>query len=409
MTLRRCIIHTRTAVLSACFLVGIVLASPAHAEFEWDLEGNIEGEFRYFPTDVKGGERKDANVSLSIDPIVELFFGRDHSVTINPYVRIDQNDGRRTHFDVRQLKWIGVFGKWEVRVGADKVFWGVTESAHLVDIINQDDGVEDVDGEDKLGQPLVSVSYQSDIGTFTGIIMPYFRERTFAGSDGRPRAPLYVDMKNLIYGVGNNNWNPDWAVRYSNFFGPVDLGVSYFSGLSRDPDLVPSLNDDGELVLVPFYDKINQVGVDVQATIGSWLLKFEGITVDPRNSDRYWSFTSGFEYTFYQVFGSDADIGILAEYQWDSRGEIGQATGQNDVFFGLRWEGNDEQTTRVLGGMVFDLDRSTKSVFVEASRRIGNEWRITVDARFFFDVPPDDPLFVFRRDDFIQLRLARFF
>ena len=42
-------------------------------------------------------------------------------------------------------------------VGAAKVFWGTAESRHLVDIINQTDAVEDIDEEDKLGQPMVKV------------------------------------------------------------------------------------------------------------------------------------------------------------------------------------------------------------------------------------------------------------
>ncbi|MFN3230768.1 MAG: hypothetical protein ACE363_01270 [Alphaproteobacteria bacterium] len=391
-------------------MTGIALtALPAHAEFEWELEGNIEAELRLFPNDVEGGMRKDANVSLSIDPIAELFFGRDHSITINPYFRIDQNDGRRTHFDVRQLKWIGVFDNLEVRVGFDKVFWGVTESVHLVDIVNQDDGVEDVDGEDKLGQPLVSLSYVTDFGTFTGIIMPYFRERTFPGRDGRPRAPLFVDTKQDFNATGSNNWHPDFALRYAHTFSVIDLGVSYFDGISRDPMLLPGVGETGDPVLIPFYDKINQIGVDLQATVDAWLLKFEGITVNGRNQDRSWSFGAGFEYTFYQVFESDADIGILVEYLWDSRGSAAPTPFESDLFFGLRWEGNDEQTTRVLGGVIFDLDTGTKNVFIEASRRLGDRWRITVDARFSIDVSPTDPTFPFREDDFVQVRLARFF
>ena len=49
-------------------------------------------------------------------------------------------------------------------MGIDKVFWGVIESRHLVDYINQTDGVEDVDGEDKLGQPMINLGLQRDWG-----------------------------------------------------------------------------------------------------------------------------------------------------------------------------------------------------------------------------------------------------
>ena len=377
---------------------------------EFELEGNIEAEMRMFTNDVDMRDTYQLNFSFGADPILEMFWGRgDQSLTVNPFLRVDQHDRERTHWDIRQLKWIGVFDNWELRAGIDRVFWGVTESAHLVDIINQDDQLEDIDGEDKLGQPLVSASYQSGWGTITAYLLPYFRDRKFPGRKGRPSGPILVDEEQAVFGAGDNRWLLDWALRYTNYFGPIDIGMSYFNGLSRNPVLLPGLNAAGELALTPFYDKINQVGVDTQLTLGAWLFKFEGITVDARNSDRHWSFASGFEYTFYEVFGSGADIGLLVEYLWDSRGQIGPSASESDLFFGVRWEGNDVSTTRVLGGVVLDLDTSSKAVFVEASRRVGENWRITLDARFFLSVPPGDPLFLFRTEDFVQLRLARFF
>ena len=75
---------------------------------------------------------------------------------------------RRTHADLREAYFL-LFGEigdgeWELRVGIDQVFWGVTESQHLVDIINQIDLVEHPNGETKLGQPMVNITYSSDWG-----------------------------------------------------------------------------------------------------------------------------------------------------------------------------------------------------------------------------------------------------
>ena len=80
-----------------------------------------------------------------------------------------------------------MFGDWELRLGIGKVFWGVTESRHLVDTINQSDGVEDIDGEAKLAQPMATLSWIRDWGVVELLVLPYFRERTFAGVEGRPR------------------------------------------------------------------------------------------------------------------------------------------------------------------------------------------------------------------------------
>jgi hypothetical protein len=45
---------------------------------------------------------------------------------------------------VRELNWIHQAETWSLLAGVGKVFGSVTESRHLVDIINQTDLVEDI-------------------------------------------------------------------------------------------------------------------------------------------------------------------------------------------------------------------------------------------------------------------------
>jgi len=55
--------------------------------------------------------------------------------------RLDADDARRTHLDLRELG-VTYLGHGVVGVAVvGNVFWGVTEVHHLVDIINQTDGV----------------------------------------------------------------------------------------------------------------------------------------------------------------------------------------------------------------------------------------------------------------------------
>ena len=75
-----------------------------------------------------------------------------------PSFRFDHEDSARNLIDIQELSWIRVGEDWELRAGVRKVFWGVTESRHLVDVINQLDFTEGLDGEEKLGQPMVNVS-----------------------------------------------------------------------------------------------------------------------------------------------------------------------------------------------------------------------------------------------------------
>ncbi|MBO6504868.1 MAG: hypothetical protein JJ850_05700 [Kordiimonadaceae bacterium] len=327
-----------------------------------------------------------------------------------PYARIDGQDDRRTHFDMREafVRWSG--DEWTVRAGLAKVFWGVAESRHLVDIINQYDTVEDIDEEDKLGQPMLEVSTIRDWGQLTGYVMPVFRKRTFVGRDGRLRFNGIIDNDLARFGEGNEqNADVDFALRYSHYIGDWDVGLSFFHGASREPRLLASSQPG---VLAPFYDDITQFGVDLQYTKDAWLWKFEGI-VRETPFETFAAAVGGFEYSFYGITDSGADLGVLMEYQYDGRSEDFQVAAptiaDNDLFVGARLAMNDSQDTDFLGGVVTDLDDGSMSGLVEASTRIGDFWVVELESRFFVNVDNTNLLSVFRNDSNVTLRVTRYF
>src|ERR1051325_7163987 len=101
--------------------------------------------------------------------------GEHQGFDFSPFVRVDSADDERTHADVRELSWFRSADTWVVRAGVRKVFWGVTESQHLVDIVNQTDLVEDPIGKEKLGQPMVNLTLLNDWGTLDVFVLPGFR------------------------------------------------------------------------------------------------------------------------------------------------------------------------------------------------------------------------------------------
>ena len=268
---------------------------------------------------------------------------------------------------------------FEVLIGANTVFWGVTESVHLVDIINQTDAVADVDGEDKLGQPMVNLELQRDWGLLSLYVMPYFRERTFAGASGRFRGPLPVDDDKAVFESSDAENHIDLALRYSHYIGDVDLGLSVFSGTSREPRLVPA--DDG-MSLVPYYDLIDQLGLDLQYTRDAWLWKLEAIGRDTAN-DSFAAAVGGVEYTIYQLSDSDSDLGLLIEYQYDGRDESEPLTlADNDIFVAARFALNDMQDTSALLGAAYDVETGATYLNLEAERRIGENYVLELQSPF---------------------------
>ncbi|HSM32161.1 MAG TPA: hypothetical protein VK854_15795, partial [Woeseiaceae bacterium] len=286
------------------------------------------------------------------------------------------------------------------------VFWGVTESVHLVDIVNQTDAAGDIDGEDKLGQPMLNLAWQRDWGLLSIYVLPYFRERNYPGIEGRLRTPLPVDSDRPVYESSAQERHVDAALRYSHYIGDVDIGLSVFSGTSREPRLLPAENAP---VLLPHYDLIDQFGIDLQYTRDAWLWKLEAIA---RNgySETFTAAVGGLEYTFYQVGRSSADLGVLLEYQYDGRNELEPfTTSDNDIFVGTRLALNDIQDTSVLAGVAYDTVTGETFFNVEAERRIGDSIAFELRARAFSGAGPQDLTYAVVRDDYVQIRLAKYF
>jgi len=207
----------------------------------WEFRGETGLEGRYFTQD-SPYQAADYSTNGSVYLKGEVFHewnNRDDQFIFIPYARVDENDSERTHVDIRELSWIHVGSGWESRVGIRKVFWGVTEGRHLVDIINQTDLVDQVDGEEKLGQPMLNLSTVRDWGIVDLFVLPGFRERTYAGEEGRPRTPLPVS-DDARYESGAEDKRVDVGFRYQQYFNNgLQLALSHFSGTSREPLLLP--------------------------------------------------------------------------------------------------------------------------------------------------------------------------
>ncbi|KGY12714.1 hypothetical protein NM22_08315 [Vibrio tubiashii] len=366
-----------------------------------DISGQANIEHRQFFSSGEQGQGKGQS-SVVFEPEFYWQLGDTADFTFVPFYRLDGLDDERTHGDIREALYLNYWDDYEIRVGIGKVFWGVTESEHLVDVVNQTDAIEAVDGEDKLGQPMLHFTSIKNWGTVDAMVLPYFRERTFSGKDGRLRSPLVVSQ-DAIYESSREEQHLDFALRYSQMYGDWDVGVSYFQGTNRDPYYrVVS----GELM--PYYAQSKQVGLDVQGIVGDWLWKLESIYRD--SFDHHTGLVSGFEYTVVGAFDTVWDLGLIAEYLYDSRGHNAQTIGQNDIFAGARLALNDEDSTEILFGVTQDLDNSdVYSAKLEASSRLTNHLSWSVDAWLFENQTPDDLLYFARNDDFIELSLQYYF
>ncbi|NNC55779.1 MAG: hypothetical protein HKO07_08675, partial [Pseudomonadales bacterium] len=185
----------------------LICNSASHADAKLKTSGNIALEARYFEKSSTRPELARSNVSLSIAPEVYYRFANSKdSLRFSALLRADENDPQRSHADIRELKWHKVERDWELTLGIDTVFWGVTETLHLVNVINQVDQVENIDQEDYLGQPMAHLALIRDWGTLDLFALPYFRERPYPGRNGRPGSGLRVSNDSAIYESSAERW-----------------------------------------------------------------------------------------------------------------------------------------------------------------------------------------------------------
>lgn len=393
--------------MKTLFVFGVLMPVAAVAA---EVSGYLSLESRVFENGPSyAGQSGDVGSSVIFEPeLYQEWQDGEWAFEFSPYLRWDSVDEERELFDVRELSFLWVGGDWEVKAGVSKVFWGVAESQHLVDTINQTDAVANPDGEDKLGQPMVQVVYVSDWGDFSFFALPYFRERTFPGEEGRLRGGLWVDTDNPLYESSGGQERTDCALRWKHYIGDFDIGLHYFTGTNREPDFVLGTDAEGNVVLRPYYELMDQVGLDLQLTKGAWLWKLEAIGRETER-DRYSAMVGGFEYTLYGIGGSNVDLGLLAEAHLDSRGEAAPTAFNRDLFFGGRFGWNDEADTSLVVGAFVDADNGSTFGRVEFERRIGSAYKLEVEVQKLTNVDGEDPLYPIRRDSYLQVSVSRYF
>lgn len=403
------------AAFRSCLASALIISAPAasgaglepeYTEVFGDLE--LEGTGFFEDPRFPGQDRDSVSIAGQATFLAEWQDG-DLAFRFTPFARLDSADDRRTHADVRELKLDYTAGDWAFTLGADTVFWGKTEVVHLVDIINQTDQVENLDDEDRLGQPLFRVAYLSDVGEFSAFAMPFFRERTFPGVSGRLRFQTPVNTAKPLFETEANEWTPSFAVRYSGVIGDIDLGISGFHGLSRDPSFL----FDGQS-LRPVYSRISQSGIDAQYTVGATLWKLESIyRAGQRDAqgreDAYFAATGGFEHTLFGIFESDADLGLIAEYAFDERGDDALTAFENDLIVGTRFTLNDVEDTAFLLTSSVDADDGAITLRLEAERRLGENFKIEIEGQGFVNQDIGSFAGSLSDDSFVRAKLRWFF
>ncbi|MBL7666278.1 MAG: hypothetical protein JNM93_14170 [Bacteriovoracaceae bacterium] len=380
----------------------ILFLSLINFTFAQNLTGEINIEERYFFE--PGGYQNSNQLAhvIRIKPQYAKSWDNDRkSVDFKPYLLVSEPDQDKTHFDIREASYLANYDTWEIRVGVSKVFWGVSESQHIVDVINQTDLVENIDGEQKLGQPMIIPTLITSVGNFSAFILPYFRERTFAGLEGRLRPSVVIKTDDPIYINTNKAAHVDYAFRWSHSLNNWDLGLSYFKGTDREP----FFTFDGTN-FIPNYGQAEQLSLDTQYLWNDFIFKLELLSKNrPSYKGQYTALTTGLEYTL------NDKLSLIYEYLYDDRSDLTTSIlgWNNHSFVAFRLSMNDTASTEFLGGFYIENSDGDVNLFrLEGSRRLSDNFKAELQTNILIDANDNTILVQARQDSYAQMSLSYF-
>ena len=144
--------------------LSLLTSSKYSVALEYKSYGYIQPEFSYF-LDGKGrhNQSKDKSSVFSQGTFIAYVQNDEAKITVNAMGRYDDQDNNRTYFDLQKFKYEYFLDDATLSIGNDIIFWGVNESFHVVDIINQSNVAENLAGTKKLGQPMLALSLYKEI------------------------------------------------------------------------------------------------------------------------------------------------------------------------------------------------------------------------------------------------------
>jgi len=374
---------------------------PPHTWKTGGYVGVVLRDYPKFPSENREGD----TLALHLAPEWILRQG-PYRFILSPDVRLENAGSGRSRADFNELNLSARYGKTIVEFGVTRLFWGVTESRHLENIINPPDLAADFSGETTLGIALLRILQPINLGQIEAILIPWDRDPRYPGQHARLRTALPI-LGNVRYPDGRPT---AWAIRVATARGIFDTHLYYFSGLDREAVLTPQFDTTAQPIsLQASRWPIRQWGLDVQAPIGSLLLKGEAIQRSGY-SRSFIAVVLGGEYTFNSVADSARDLSLMLEYQEDDRPDDAPLTAMKSAYYGgIRLALNDPNSSELTIGLSYNPKSQAQLWSGDFSRRIAENVTLEGNLTIFSHVDGDPALSGFARDSRIEMQIKRHF
>ena len=289
---------------------------------------------------------------------------------------------------------------FQLRAGVLQERWGVMTTSSIADVFNQSDGVEDVDGSERLGQPGLAIDLVGESLDLSLLASPEGRERRLAENERRYRL-LPVDYSDAVFEEGEDSFEAaarlGWRTTY------FSLNMMHFRGHSREPEFVPVIENGALSAFTPTYKQIEQSAVTLEATLGNYVLRGEGIQRSGQTGGEFTAYSAGLERLLYGVGGASSDLLLYVEYFRDERTDSAPITlFNNDVSLGMQWIVND-QVGEVAGRVIYDLDTHSQLWILDYQQSLTDHAVFEATYRLPSNVEDDPALSSFVNDKELRL------
>lgn len=418
-----------TSVLGAVLLLALPDAAVAQ---DFTYGGTFETTLRYYPQDGLLPGQTEAGIAPIFSGDLTTRTRFDSGTLAFELSGLYNTETGEGFIDIPR-GYYQYFGEgFDLLVGSNIEYWGVSESNRVVDSVNQRYVIDQTVDYISLGQPMVNLNLGWGFNTSLGLYgLFYFRDRELGSEATRFRSPFLMSNNDAIYEEGNGR-NADFAARFRTsaniLWGGVDLALSYFEGTNRAPSSLPEIciepsgafdQDDcgtilsnanlGNLTAVPYYAKLRRYGLETVYSNGDVQLTFEG-AISQSLGETYYSVIAGAQYSFGGIGPTGDTLTLVAEYLYDDRSLIQPLTiYDDDVFLGFAYNGNDVNGTAIRGGIYYDVNSDAQIYTLSYSRRIGDALRFEVSGFALNSASTADPIIFAQDDGFIEVSLSYFF
>ncbi len=416
-------------------------STPTFAEFDYSAE--IGTKLRLFEDDEKSYSNDyqlDLKSKLQADYEVDQY--RLH---IGFFARVDQNDSQRNIINFDELYLLRTFNNFSVNVGNNIFNWSVMEIFHPVDTINSKNFDSNGDLAERLGQSSLILKYEFENSFFEGILFISSQKSIMPGESNRNGA--LIEFRNPKFVNGNKDVSSrsdmlQYVLRYQHSFDFADIDFHYARKYDTNNPLISSPVTKNtsptieQLEITPYFMRMQQYGLTVQANYDAYLLKIEhahfdydddsvDLFIPPisliENSKEDFSLTAiGLERTF--TYKNDHEGTLFIEYQTILGTTIEEARilspFQRDMAIGYRHNYNDFNGNETVAFIISDVDHGEERIYsLSHSFRLWSDWKFEGGIRIIEAQNPSSTLSLsnfeglrsIANGDSLNIELTRFF